>query len=59
MITLAINNGGYEGWSLKEYKNIKEVISAIKKGGTYGLEWKVFKELEITIKGRKKQNENT
>ena len=45
---LAVNYG-CEGWSLMEEESIEEIIEAIKSGETHGSEFKVFKELDITL----------
>jgi hypothetical protein len=49
MIFLAINYGCYEGWELKEYASAEEAIAAVKSGETHGIEWKILKELTISV----------
>lgn len=47
---LAINYGCYEGWQLKEFKTLGEILAEIKQGGTHGNEFKVFEEIELQLK---------
>jgi hypothetical protein len=48
-IYLAINNGSYEGWSLKVFPSSKDALKEVKMGGTYGSEWKILRELEVKV----------
>jgi|GEM_PF-3015907 len=50
-IYLAVNNGACEGWSLTEYETGIDALAAVQKGETHSNEWKILKELQITIKG--------
>ena len=47
-IYLAINYGCYEGWKLEPYDTVFEAVDAVKSGQTFGNEWKIVRELEIT-----------
>jgi hypothetical protein len=44
---VARRNGG--GWSLEEFKSLDEIRDTIKLGGTYGQEFKILKEIELTL----------
>ena len=47
-IYLALDYGP-EGWALTKYDTASEALQAVKDGETYGNEWKILKELDITI----------
>ena len=48
-IFLAINYGAHEGWKLTPFNTAFEALDAVKSGETYGNEWKIVRELEITV----------
>lgn len=48
-IYLAINYGCYEGWKLEPHDTAFEALDAVKNGETYGQEWKILRDLEITV----------
>ena len=43
-------NHGLEGWSPNEFKTLDELLAALKRGETYGNEFKITKELQLEIK---------
>jgi len=47
LIFLAINYGAYEGWKLTPYLSADVALEAVKRGETYGNEWKILKEIQI------------
>jgi hypothetical protein len=47
LIYLAINYGAYEGWKLTPYLSADVAIEAVKRGETYGSEWKILKEVSV------------
>lgn len=48
---LAVYHGSHEGWTLREHDTAIDALKAVTEGGeTYGNEWKILKELEITVK---------
>ena len=49
MVFLAINYGSYEGWTLTEYLTGQDALNAVRGGESYGNEWKILKELQITV----------
>lgn len=49
MVFLAINLGCHEGWALEEFPTSKEALNAVKNGKTWGNEWKILKELVVTV----------
>ena len=48
MIYLAIDNGS-EGWSLEKYATAEAALEAVRKGNTYGYEWKILRELKVSV----------
>lgn len=48
-VYLAINFGS-EGWKLEPFLDVNVALNAVKKGSTYGNEWKILKELEVVVK---------
>uniref|UniRef100_A0A6M3JH56 Uncharacterized protein n=1 Tax=viral metagenome TaxID=1070528 RepID=A0A6M3JH56_9ZZZZ len=49
MIYLAVDHGCYEGWRLMECETAEEAIEYVKRGETYSMPWKIFKELMVTV----------
>jgi len=52
-IFLCVDYGSPENWILEEFETIEKAIEHVKKGSYLGLEWKIVKELEITVKKEK------
>lgn len=50
---LAVNYG-YEEWALKEYPSAQEAIKAAQSGENAGYEWKILKELPVTVEDNNK-----
>jgi len=48
VIFLAINYGS-EGWHLQKCVSTGDAIQKVKNGQTFGNEWKILKELNLTI----------
>lgn len=48
MYYLAINYGS-EGWQLNPCDSPELALKSVKEGGSFGNEWKILKELNVTV----------